>query len=514
MADTSIQRPRETWFVTNVSNVDVRITDIPTIPIIKPGQRIDLLVYTSLSKAQSSQVITGYISASKLTTEEYLHTHDDKSNTGHKHVLTDITDVTASTEDITKMTDGSNVDDLHKHEHNLLEGLNKNDYIHLTASDKVDFTTLTDGSNADDLHTHDGAGGISTHNELDGLNDGDYIHLTSAEKTNSDLNTSKRHEEIHTIASHDTTATGSELNILTDGTNADSLHIHGASGITGLTSQQILYGSVSTTIAQSSLLTWDGTTLEVAGNTWLASNSSKLFLGDSQQSSIYFDGTNLNIDLDDPSSGGVINLNDSVDVIGALRVGDGGVTNYSEFEYDGNLTFHGDATVWDDIQTSLIGRRLSSTSGGVGYNYAENTITFSPNGDETDINKSVGFNIQLSHKTKVDSILRLHVHFEQPDSSTYEFTAEYRIQNNGSLKTTGWTTISADSSSDNTFPYVSGTLNQIISFENIDLTGFGLSSVVQIHLARTDAVGGDIEVTFADCHFKIDTIGSRLEFAK
>jgi hypothetical protein len=41
------------------------------------------------------------------------------------------------------------------------------------------------------------------------------------------------HAEAHTIASHsDTTATGAELETLTDGSNADALHVHSASGIT------------------------------------------------------------------------------------------------------------------------------------------------------------------------------------------------------------------------------------------------------------------------------------------
>ena len=417
MANTPIQKPRETWFITNVSNDSIRITDIPSIPVIKPNQRIDLLTYTDLVTAQSSTVIAAYISNSRLSSEEYLHTHDDKSEIGHTHELDEITDVTASPADLTQLTDESNADDLHKHQHNLLEGLNEDDYIHLTASNKIDFTILIDGSNADDLHTHDLAGNIDhdkldnlqggasddyyhlkktqhdtltdgsdadalhthdgkadtnhthilsnvtdvtatsteinqaldgigltvtdtnlntltdnsnadglhshsasghpDHNDLNGLNVGDYQHLTSAEKTNFDLNTSKRHDELHTVVSHsDTTATGTELDNLTDGTNADALHVHGASGVTGLTEDEILFGKADGTIEQDPNLIWDGSTLTVAGDVSLVNNNDKLYFGDNQEASIYFDGTDLNITLNEPSQTGDINLTDNVSING------------------------------------------------------------------------------------------------------------------------------------------------------------------------------------------------------
>jgi|APSaa5957512622_1039677.scaffolds.fasta_scaffold00296_23 hypothetical protein len=61
---------------------------------------------------------------------------------------------------------------------------------------------------------------VTVHNNLGGLNSGDYQHLTAAEYANV-------HAESHTVASHsDTTATGTELETLTDGSNADSLHTH------------------------------------------------------------------------------------------------------------------------------------------------------------------------------------------------------------------------------------------------------------------------------------------------
>jgi len=103
-------------------------------------------------------------------------------------------------------------------------------------------------------------GSTVTHNNLNGLNDGDFKHLTNTQlgELHAELHTVASHSDTtatgpeldeltdgstttlhnhavssHTIASHsDTTATGAELNTLTDGSNADTLHVHTASAIT------------------------------------------------------------------------------------------------------------------------------------------------------------------------------------------------------------------------------------------------------------------------------------------
>jgi hypothetical protein len=75
--------------------------------------------------------------------------------------------------------------------------------------------TVTDGSNADALHVHTGTGVSLSHSDLSGVT------------------SDQHHPQLHTIASHsDTTATGAELETLTDGSNADALHSHTASAAT------------------------------------------------------------------------------------------------------------------------------------------------------------------------------------------------------------------------------------------------------------------------------------------
>lgn len=53
-----------------------------------------------------------------------------------------------------------------------------------------------------------------------------HTHASTTGQTAND-----HHNELHTVASHsDTTATGAELNTLTDGSNADALHAHAGGG--------------------------------------------------------------------------------------------------------------------------------------------------------------------------------------------------------------------------------------------------------------------------------------------
>jgi len=199
----------------------------------------------------------------------------------------------------------------------------------------------------------------------------------------------------------------------------------------------------------------------------------------------------------------------------SLKVGDIESGNYMEVEDDGTIVNHGDGTVWDDLVNSLIGRRLYSNSGKVDYDYDENALVFQPSGSITNANDRVIWSLQYPHAAIVDGEMRLHIHWEQPDATEREFTVAYRIQSNGAVKETDWTTVVVPTSAaNNAFTYVSGTLNQITSLVDVDMTDAGISSTVQFRLARTDSESGNILGTFVDAHVEMDTLGSRDEYVK
>jgi hypothetical protein len=181
----------------------------------------------------------------------------------------------------------------------------------------------------------------------------------------------------------------------------------------------------------------------------------------------------------------------------------------------GEVQYRGLASTWEDIQTSLIGRQLSSPAGAVDYNYAENTITMKPNGVISNVNDCVSWNIQYPHKARVDGSFNVHLHWEQVDSTPRQFTLWYRKQPLGAAKATAWVPVVVNTgAATNAFPYVSGTLNQITRLVSIDMTGAGLSCIVQFRLTRSDAVAGNIEAQFADAHYEIDSTGSAEEYRK
>jgi hypothetical protein len=203
---------------------------------------------------------------------------------------------------------------------------------------------------------------------------------------------------------------------------------------------------------------------------------------------------------------------------GTLKVGDIDSGDYTEIESDGTIKFVGDATVWDDLSASLIGRRLFATAGTVDYDYDENAVTFDEEGDITDANDRVGFSRQYPHKAiyGTGAVLKPHLHFEQDRTDNVTFTLRYRIQSNNTTKTTSWTTITADYSSDLIFTYPgSGTFNNILAFPGIDMSSASISATIDLQFTRTDSLGGDLVYgKFFDLHCPFDTAGSREEYVK
>jgi hypothetical protein len=497
MADTPIPKPRETFFVTNVANFDIKITDIPSIPVIKPGQRIDLLVYARRTIVSSSTVVTRSITNGFLLAEEFVHTHDDKSDTGHTHKLNEITDVTASTEELTQLTNGSDADDLHIHGNSL-----------------------------------------------------DSDHLTDFDHDNISNNTDKRHDEAHTIVSHsDTSATGTELNTLTNGNNADALHVHNLTtnvdhnSITNthnLTTNinhnsitnahnlttNINHNSITnahnltTDIDHNSLynfiankhIDWTNATqnLLTTGDISINSNSSRLYFGENQESSIYFDGINLNITLDEPSSGGVINLQDDVhlisDLVFAKESGNGIKIDTSDPSYGwadmiGNITYRGVGPTDPSLSVYITNIRQ--------YQFAVNDETW------------IEFHIPHDYVEGTD--IYIHAHWSHiaggvtGGSVTWGFNIAYAKGHDQAAfnSTTVDTTVVGNA---NTTPYqhiiteikISGVSPAASEIDTNDIEVDGLV-LVRAYLSSNDMTGAtpDPFLHFVDIHYQSTGIGTK-----
>ena len=183
-------------------------------------------------------------------------------------------------------------------------------------------------------------------------------------------------------------------------------------------------------------------------------------------------------------------------------------------------------TVWDDVTTSLIGKRLYSTSGKVDYAYSEASVKFQQGGDLSNASNYIIMTVQYPHKAVIGegAVITPHIHFTQPDDEKHVFELAYRIQNNGEAKVTSWTTLTANTDDDCVYTYPgSGDFNNILKFgtdvgagiTGIDASTLTISSTLQFKLTRTDSVGAsNIYVQFFDYHAKFDTMGSYGEYIK
>jgi hypothetical protein len=197
----------------------------------------------------------------------------------------------------------------------------------------------------------------------------------------------------------------------------------------------------------------------------------------------------------------------------------GSDVDYSEFEADGTLVFHGEATVWrDELQSLIIQPRMNPASR-LALNLAEGALTYKSNALSTDY---ATMNTQLNHDWAGTQI-RPHLHWWQTTIDMPHWVIEYRWQVNGDAQETIWTPAKHES---NAFLWTGGTLNQITRFPDVSPpAGYSLSDIVQIRLIRdttnaiglftgNDPVAVDVDAVNFDVHIEINTTGSREELVK
>ena len=168
---------------------------------------------------------------------------------------------------------------------------------------------------------------------------------------------------------------------------------------------------------------------------------------------------------------------------------------------------------WNDIVGELIIRK-QGTNGTVDYTANECAVVFNPSGDFNNAGNFVPMSFQLPHNIYLYES-HIHIHWEQQDAKSREFTVMWRIQNDNEAKATAWNTIVADLANTAKYPYPGGTFNQISELAILDIGNAKISSRLQFKIARTDGNAGDVLATFMDGHIQfIQFLGSRQEFAQ
>lgn len=202
-------------------------------------------------------------------------------------------------------------------------------------------------------------------------------------------------------------------------------------------------------------------------------------------------------------------------------VGFGSGNDRTRWDNYGQRKAYGRAVGYEDLSTSLKGKRLSTTTGKVEWDWDRHACKFEPAGDITVKADKVGDEHQYPHSAKEDGAFYYHMHwFQTEDWAQYggvEFVFRYRVNSNGSEEVTDWTTVTVTPNEINSvFEYNGETsLVQITRLATVDLTGTSISAMVDWEMARTDDSGmGNIYIKYIDPHYIQDTDGSDTEYVK
>lgn len=174
---------------------------------------------------------------------------------------------------------------------------------------------------------------------------------------------------------------------------------------------------------------------------------------------------------------------------------------------------------WDDLRFPATGSRLDNASTRYSYDFVNCGIIFNNNSRYTQ--EPLCHVAQMPHGWKEESAIRPHIHWNQISANVPNWLISYRFYNNGG-------TIPAFTNailSSHAFTYVSGTLAQISSFPEIDMTGLNASCLGDVIIYRDTANastlfgGADPEASNIlfkefDIHHQVDSFGSAQEFVK
>lgn len=185
--------------------------------------------------------------------------------------------------------------------------------------------------------------------------------------------------------------------------------------------------------------------------------------------------------------------------------------NYTSFDTNGTLTQYGSATTYDDSLSPIIIQANVSQAPSWSPTYMQYFF-------HDDILAQQDFayvQIQLSHKYKNGSDLECHLHWSPSSTNTGDvnFSLEYSIKPLGATYTLPYTKISAKQAGSGT-----AMKSQIFSFPDINGSGLGASSVLVGKLMResastTDTFTGDAYVTYFDCHYEQDKLGTNNRYS-
>lgn len=165
-------------------------------------------------------------------------------------------------------------------------------------------------------------------------------------------------------------------------------------------------------------------------------------------------------------------------------------------------------TRWDDLSVPATSTRIGANSK-PDFDFTNIGLLFPQN----DTAEKVYLTFQMSHKKRLGTPIKLHLHIVSTSATMPVFGALVRFYNNGSLVPA----FSAELETQGlAMPWVSGSILNICYFADIAApANESVSANLDVILYRKDnAVTGDVLVKYIDMHYEIDSDGSREPFTK
>lgn len=175
--------------------------------------------------------------------------------------------------------------------------------------------------------------------------------------------------------------------------------------------------------------------------------------------------------------------------------------------------------VWDDLRFPASGDRLDSAATRYSYDFVELGVTFDDNARFDQ--ELLGYIVQMPHAWAEGQNVKPHIHWIQTDANIPNWLIQYRNYNNGEAIPA----FILEPSDAIVFPFTGSPILQISTFPEIDMTGFRISSFIDVKISRDTANGsglfsgadplvGGVLLKEFDIHYQLDSIGSLEEFIK
>ena len=182
-------------------------------------------------------------------------------------------------------------------------------------------------------------------------------------------------------------------------------------------------------------------------------------------------------------------------------------------------------TDWDDISGSLLAARLDTTSGRLDFDYFNAGINFNSNARYPE--EPVVIAIQAKHAMLrgAGAVLKPHFHWLQEQAARPNMLLGIKTTNYGAATTkeVDWSNYTFVIPTGDVFTYTTGTLGQITTFPEVDISSLTISASIDVVLFRdttnvsglfagADPVAGDVIIKYNDSHVKFNKFGSSNEF--